>query len=102
MNVSDTIQTAMAHHRAGRVGEAASIYERIIDESPLDAQALRLLGILRASQQQYEEAEGLLKRALEAAPEFAAAHSSSIDSTLAKGPTGMPWPESMVFSVIRF
>ncbi|WP_196801321.1 tetratricopeptide repeat protein [Bordetella sp. FB-8] len=39
-----SLQTALAHHQAGRLAEAMAIYQQILDTTPDDIEALRWLG----------------------------------------------------------
>ena len=46
--VDDMLRAALAHHRAGRVEAAATLYKRVLSQSPGHADALHLFGVLRA------------------------------------------------------
>jgi tetratricopeptide (TPR) repeat protein len=67
------IAKAAAHHRAGQLEEAESIYRGILERDPGNLEALRLLGAIAISAEHYGQGEKLLKRAVELAPDFLAA-----------------------------
>ncbi len=50
----DILETALGHHRAGRLDEAETLYRRFLDAVPEQGDALHLLGILR-----YQRADGM-------------------------------------------
>lgn len=58
------LQNAIDHHRAGRLAEAAEIYQHIIQNAPDHADAHALLGLLLSSANQYDDAVKLIKRAI--------------------------------------
>ena len=68
-----SIAQAAAHHRAGRLEEAEAIYREILQRDPRNLEALRLLALIAMDTEHYGQAEKLLKRAVEAAPDFVAA-----------------------------
>lgn len=61
-------QRAFEHHKAGRLTEAATIYQRIVDADPSNADALHLLGSIRAQCGDPAEGERLIAAALRRAP----------------------------------
>jgi tetratricopeptide (TPR) repeat protein len=67
------IAQAAEHHRAGRLEEAEGVYREILQRDPRNLEALRLLGSIAISAEHYGQAEKLLKRAVELAPDFLAA-----------------------------
>lgn len=67
------IAQAAEHHRAGRLEEAEAIYREILRRDPRNLEALRLLALIAMSTEHYGQAEQLLKRAVEIAPDFLAA-----------------------------
>jgi tetratricopeptide (TPR) repeat protein len=67
------IAKAAEHHRAGRLEEAEGVYREILQRDPRNLEALRLLGAIAISAEHYGQAEKLLKRAIELAPDFLAA-----------------------------
>ncbi|MBI2510754.1 MAG: tetratricopeptide repeat protein [Opitutae bacterium] len=58
------LQQAIAHHRAGRLTEAAAIYTRIRAVAPRSFDAVHLLGVIALQQGRAAEAVDLLKKAL--------------------------------------
>ena len=69
----ELIAQAAEHHRAGRLEEAESIYREILRRDPRHVEALRLLALVAMNAEHYGQAEELLKRAVEIAPDFLAA-----------------------------
>jgi tetratricopeptide (TPR) repeat protein len=67
------IAQAAEHHRAGRLEDAEAIYREILRRDPRNLEALRLLALIAMSAEHYGQAEQLLKRAVEIAPDFLAA-----------------------------
>lgn len=60
-------------HRAGRFEEAEGIYRAILQRDPRNLEALRLLALIAMHFEHYGQAEQLLKRAVEIAPDYLAA-----------------------------
>ena len=50
------LQQAVALHQAGRLVEARAVYQRILMAQPRHADALHLLGVIRAQQRRLDEA----------------------------------------------
>jgi tetratricopeptide (TPR) repeat protein len=69
----ELIAQAAEHHRAGRLEEAEAIYREILRRDPRNLEALRLLALIAMKTEHYGQAESLLKRAVEIAPDFLAA-----------------------------
>ncbi len=65
-SVDQDLQIARAAHQAGRIGEAARIYRRILRQSPRHPDALRLLGIACSQTGRHGQAVGLLRQAIDA------------------------------------
>jgi predicted O-linked N-acetylglucosamine transferase (SPINDLY family) len=57
-------QSALEHHRAGRLAEAEAIYRQLLAQNPRDADALDRLGVLARQCGDYETAVELLNRAV--------------------------------------
>jgi predicted O-linked N-acetylglucosamine transferase (SPINDLY family) len=68
------LKTALAHHTADRLAEAAPIYERIHAAAPNDFQINHLLGTLRYQQGRHGEAVALLSEARRRLPMSAPTH----------------------------
>ena len=65
---------AAEHHKAGRNDEAARLYRELLQQSPNNVDAMRLLaGILAGKSSTVEEAEALLRKATALAPDYALA-----------------------------
>ena len=45
MNVDETLQAAVAHHRAGRLAEAEKLYRQVLAGDPNHFDALQLFGL---------------------------------------------------------
>ncbi len=60
-------------HRAGRLEEAEAIYREVLGRDPRNLEALRLLALIAMDTEHYGQAEKLLQRAVEIAPDFLAA-----------------------------
>ncbi|HEX4125192.1 MAG TPA: tetratricopeptide repeat protein [Tepidisphaeraceae bacterium] len=69
---SDLLSIAIEHHRAGRLGQAEEGYRAMLAQSPEDAEALHLLGVLAEQVGRYGDAVGLLERAAKLRPGDAA------------------------------
>lgn len=68
-----TLATAMAHHRAGRLAEAERLYRHVCEVDPNNARAFHLRGVV-AHQLGRPDAASLLGRAVTLDPDFAEAH----------------------------
>ena len=66
---SATIDTAIRHHHAGRLAEAASIYRQILDADPQHHDALHLLGVVEIQRGNAQQAVDLISQALARNPE---------------------------------
>ena len=67
------IAKAAEHKRGRRLEDAEAIYRGILQRDPRNLEALRLLALIAMNCEQYGQAEQLLKRAVEIAPDFLAA-----------------------------
>ncbi|MGE3314030.1 MAG: tetratricopeptide repeat protein [Planctomycetaceae bacterium] len=72
--VSETLRTAVGHHRAGRLAEAETLYCEIVRAEPAHADALHLLGVAAHQRGDHERAVELIRRAVAAKPGFAPFH----------------------------
>jgi tetratricopeptide (TPR) repeat protein len=70
----DVLETALAHHQAGRLREAEGLYRQILAANPNDADALQLLGMLTLHLGRPEEALGLIQKALVVNPDAPDCH----------------------------
>jgi tetratricopeptide (TPR) repeat protein len=62
------LQEALALHRQGRLRDAEKIYARIVKASPVNFDALHLLGLVKAESRQFGEAYRLISAALKINP----------------------------------
>ncbi|HEU4516324.1 MAG TPA: sulfotransferase, partial [Steroidobacteraceae bacterium] len=69
----ERLAKAAEHQRAGRLAEAEGIYREILQRDPRNVEALRLLALIAMHGEHYGQAEQLLKRAVEIAPNYLAA-----------------------------
>jgi predicted O-linked N-acetylglucosamine transferase (SPINDLY family) len=70
------IQDAIAFHRQGKLGQAEAIYRQILGISPLNADALHLLGVIANQTGHHQAAIDLIGQALEINPNDASYHSN--------------------------
>jgi tetratricopeptide (TPR) repeat protein len=69
----ERIAGAATHQRAGRLEEAERIYREVLEHDPKNVEALRLLALIAMKGEFYGQAQKLLARAVEIAPDFLAA-----------------------------
>ena len=67
----DWFREALDHHRAGRLPEAAGLYQKVLTASPGHTDALYLLGAIAHQTGHHAQAVELSRRALAAAPDDA-------------------------------
>ena len=70
----ELLQTAIAHHQAGRLDAAEPLYRQILSAAPGHADALHLLGVVLHQRGGHAEALGLIRRAVELNPGQAGYH----------------------------
>ena len=59
-------------HRTGKLEEAEGLYRQILQRDPKHVEALRLLALIAIHSEHYGQAEQLLKRAVDIAPDYLA------------------------------
>jgi tetratricopeptide (TPR) repeat protein len=69
----ERIAEAATHQRAGRLEQAEGLYREVLRHDPENIEALRLLALIAFETEHYGQAEQLLARAVEIAPDFLAA-----------------------------
>jgi protein O-GlcNAc transferase len=74
--IARTLELAWADHQAGRVRQAEAAYRQVLANSPRNAHALHLLGILEAQRQNFSLALDLVLQAIKSSPNEAAFHST--------------------------
>jgi FkbM family methyltransferase len=86
--MSELLDQGLAHHQAGRLREAEQVYQEVLRASPLDANALHLLGLVHHHQGRHEAALGNIGRALDLQPDSAVywANLSAVYAALARDP----------------
>ena len=68
---AELLQAGLAHQRAGRLADAARLYEQVLGHAPDDANALNLLGLVRHVEGDGGAAAALLERAVALRPDSA-------------------------------
>ena len=68
----ELLAQAAEFHRTGKLEEAEGIYRQILQRDPKHVEALRLLALVAFHAEHYGQAEKLLKRAVEIAPDYVA------------------------------
>jgi tetratricopeptide (TPR) repeat protein len=68
MTVSDPLQTAFEHHRAGELEQAARIYQQLLADDPNNIRALHLFGALMIQARRPTDAIALLRHGTAIAP----------------------------------
>lgn len=63
------LKRALEHHGAGRLGPAERIYRRILAVDPTQADALHYLGVIGLQLGRYEDAAGLIEKAVRTRPD---------------------------------
>jgi predicted O-linked N-acetylglucosamine transferase (SPINDLY family) len=74
MSTGDLLAAAVAHHKAGRLDQAASLYDTILAEQPIHAEALHNSALIALQRGDRDEAVRRLRDAIAAAPGRAVAH----------------------------
>jgi protein O-GlcNAc transferase len=85
MTVRQQFESALSHHRAGRLIEAEKIYRQVVAREPDHAEALNLLGALAGQAGRLDMAVELIRRAIRVKPDFAEAHGNLGVALEAKG-----------------
>jgi len=71
-----TLSLAMEHHNAGRLSEAESLYQQILQVDPIQPSALNLLGVIAHQAGKNDIAVDLITKAVAIKPEYAGAHNN--------------------------
>src|SRR5439155_21233700 len=72
--MADDLQSAMAHHKAGRFAEAEATYRALLQQQPNEPRLMHLLGTALLQRRQFDESIRLLQKASAAAPQQAEIH----------------------------
>jgi tetratricopeptide (TPR) repeat protein len=83
--MSADLQTALAHHQAGRLDEAVRVYQALLARDPDHADALHLLGVAAHQQGDPARAAELIGRAVALRPDVAAFHCNLAEARRALG-----------------
>ena len=67
--LGQTLQTALAHHQAGRLEEAKTLYDAILTAQPGQPDALHFLGLLACQLKQYDAGIALMEQSLVERPD---------------------------------
>jgi tetratricopeptide (TPR) repeat protein len=73
-SIAQILNTALQHHRAGRLGEAAAGYLGILKENPRHGDALHLLGVVAQQQGKLDMSIELMQEAVRGNPSIAHYH----------------------------
>ena len=76
LTIQQDIDLAMQHHKAGRLSEAESIYQQILQVDPSQPDTLNLLGVIAYQVGKNDIAVNLITKALAIKPNFAKAHNN--------------------------
>lgn len=70
MSLQQALELALHHHQSGRLAEAESLYQRILNVQPLHPETLHFIGILHLQRGQYQAALTYLDQALAVRPDW--------------------------------
>ena len=76
LTTQQALGLAMEHHNAGRLPQAESIYQQIMQADPSQPDALHLLGVIALQVGKNDVAVDLITKALSLKPDYAEAHSN--------------------------
>ena len=76
---------AMAHHQAGRLGDAEALYHQVLAQDPQNGDALHLLGLVTLARGAPRQAVELIAKALKTAPKSSLFLGSLADAQSAAG-----------------
>jgi protein O-GlcNAc transferase len=85
LTVQELFQSGLAHHNAGRLGEAEGVYRRVLGERPDHADALHMLGVVAAQVGRMEAATELISRAVGVSPSIAEYHLNLCKVLISRG-----------------
>jgi tetratricopeptide (TPR) repeat protein len=83
--MQDVMRAAITNHQAGRLGEAAQLYEQVLAGDQTNAEALHLLGVLHHQRGDNARAIELIGRAIALRPNAAAFHSNLAEAYRVSG-----------------
>ncbi|MBY4768468.1 tetratricopeptide repeat protein [Burkholderia ambifaria] len=68
-DIQQALQEALAHHQAGRLAQAKTLYDAILHAQPGQPDAMHFLGLLACQLKQYDAGLTLMERSLAARPD---------------------------------
>ena len=74
--IQQALDLAVQHHNSGRLAQAESIYNQILQSDPNQPVALHLLGVIAHQVGKNDKAVDLITRALAIKPDYADAHNN--------------------------
>ena len=74
--IQQSLELAVRHHNEGRLPEAESIYQQILQVDSNQPVALHLLGVIATQVGKYDDAVDLITRAVTIKPDNAEAHNN--------------------------
>ena len=85
VEIDGVLQSALQHHQAGRLEQAAQLYQQILQRQPEHADATHLSGVLAYQRRQYAQAVALISHAISVHPERAVYHLNLANALQAQG-----------------
>ena len=76
LTVQEALDLAVQHHNSGRLSQAATIYNQILQSNPEQSNALHLLGVIAHQMGKNDVAVDLITKALAITPDFSEAHNN--------------------------
>jgi Flp pilus assembly protein TadD len=76
LSIQQALNFGLEHHNAGRLSDAESSYQQVLQADPNQPVALNLLGVIAHTVGQYDSAVDLITKALTIKPDFAEAYSN--------------------------
>ncbi len=76
LSIQQALDLALRHHTAGRLPQAETIYQQILQAGPNQPAALHLLGVIAHQRGKNDIAVDLITRALAIKPDYAEAHNN--------------------------
>jgi protein O-GlcNAc transferase len=67
-DIARMLNAALQHHQAGRLGEARTLYQRILEARPKHADALHFLGLLTCQLEQHDAGIALIRESIAVHP----------------------------------
>src|SRR3954468_10010464 len=76
LTIQQAMQMAVAHHQAGRLDRAETLYRQVLSYAPDYPDALHLLGVLASQNGESDAAIALIQRAIAGDPTVATFHNN--------------------------